>query len=462
MANISAPGIGSGLDVNAIVEAMMGVERIPLLRLEERKQNYEDQISGYGTLRSAVDSFKTAMDELASLDKFEIYKGTSSDDAVTTATADSNATAGSYQLTIDRLAEAHKMGSAGMVSATATFGGADAADALNITAGSSTFSIDTYNGGAGMTLAEIRDAINSHADNSSVSATIITGNNGDQQLSLTAKNSGFEERIQVNYSGAGNTSTLGLSTLNDDPNLPGTPMADLSKLDALFSVDGVTGITRASNSINDVIGGVSLELTGVGSSRIDIANDKDEVKNSIEGFVSGYNDLLTKIDQLSAINTGKLAGDSSLRRIISEFRSEINTAVSGGSLTMLSEVGVTTNKDTGKLELDETDFDTVMANNFADVAHLFGNATDGIAMRLADSADLMLQSSTGLIDIRSDGLKDSVRRLDNNILRMETLLENRENNYFKQYSTLDGLVSRMNSTGAYLVAQLSAMSNNNQ
>ncbi len=457
---ISAPGIGSGLDVTAIVNAMMGVERVPLLRLEDRKQNFEDQISGYGTLRSALDDFKTAMDDLSSLDKFEIYKANSSDEGVATATADSDAVAGSYQLTVDRLAQAHKMGSAGMVAPTTTFGGADPLDALNITAGSSTFSINTYNGGAGMTLAEISDAINADADNDSVSAAIITGNNGEQQLSLTSKNSGYDERIQASYAGAGDTSALNLTTLNIDPDVAGALLTDLSKLDALFSVDGVAGITRASNSINDVISGVTLELSSVGSSRIDIANDKDEVKKSIEGFVSGYNDLLTKIDQLGAVDTGKLAGDSSLRRIVAEFRSEINTAVAGGNLTMLSEVGITTNKDTGKLELDAADFDAAVANDFSDVAHLFGNATDGIAMRLADSADLMLQSSTGLIDIRSNGLQESVRRLDNNILRLEALLETRELNYFKQYSTLDGLVSKMNSTSDFLTAQLGAMSNN--
>ena len=49
---LSAPGIGSGLDINSIVDQLMAVEQIPLQRLQVKAGDYLAQISAYGQLRS--------------------------------------------------------------------------------------------------------------------------------------------------------------------------------------------------------------------------------------------------------------------------------------------------------------------------------------------------------------------------------------------------------------------------
>ena len=108
---ISAPGIGSGLDVGAIVDQLMAIERRPLNQLEADKQGLEAQLSTLGQLKSSLTSFQSALADLKTLDAFEVYTAESSDEAAFTATANSNAAPGLSTIEVLSLAEAHKMGS---------------------------------------------------------------------------------------------------------------------------------------------------------------------------------------------------------------------------------------------------------------------------------------------------------------------------------------------------------------
>ena len=57
MASITAPGIGSGLDVQSIVSQLMEIERQPLQRLQFKQTQLEAQISAYGQLNSTISTF---------------------------------------------------------------------------------------------------------------------------------------------------------------------------------------------------------------------------------------------------------------------------------------------------------------------------------------------------------------------------------------------------------------------
>ena len=70
-------------------------------------------------------------------------------------------------------------------------------------------------------------------------------------------------------------------------------------------------------------------------------------------------------------------------------------------------------------------------------------------------ADAFLTIETGLIDIRMDGLNDSINRFKDNQLQLEYRLERREVGLLSQFNAMDAIVAQMRSTGDYLTAQLS-------
>ena len=51
---LASTGIGSGLDVNAIVDKLMAVERRPLEALQAQQTQFKSKISAYGVLKSAL------------------------------------------------------------------------------------------------------------------------------------------------------------------------------------------------------------------------------------------------------------------------------------------------------------------------------------------------------------------------------------------------------------------------
>lgn len=111
---ISAPGIGSGLDVNGIVSQLMAAERLPLNALFTQEQTYNQKLSAFGQVRSALATFQTALQGLSSASKFQTLNATVSDTKVLSASASGSATPASYQLEVLQLAQQHKVASSGL------------------------------------------------------------------------------------------------------------------------------------------------------------------------------------------------------------------------------------------------------------------------------------------------------------------------------------------------------------
>ena len=119
---ISTPGLGSGLDVDAIVTKLMQVESQPLAVLDKRSQSYEAKVSALGALSGAVGTFQGSMAGLSSLSGFNQTTATSADTTVMVGNATSAATAGIYDVNVTQLAQAQTLATKGVVSATAAVG----------------------------------------------------------------------------------------------------------------------------------------------------------------------------------------------------------------------------------------------------------------------------------------------------------------------------------------------------
>lgn len=438
---ITAAGVGSGLDIENIVSQLMTLERQPLVALRQRESDTRAQISAYGTLKSAISSFQDAMKDLSTLDAFRVFNAESSDDAVMAASADSDAAGGIYNLEVKRLAQNHKMGSAQFAD-TATFGGG-AGDLITLTVGADSTTIDLS---TAQTLSEVRDAINSASDNPGVTATLINVGGGNQHLVLTADESGYEDRVQVAYGGAIDAGTFKFSTRNEDS--LGATLTDLAELDAAFSIDGFD-IVSSTNNVTSVVDGLNIELKGEGSATLNVSRDSASVQESAQAFVDAYNNVFSTIDSLQE---GELSGDSTLLSVERLMRGILNAAPTGltGAFSALSEVGIKTDRDSGLLTLNGSEFTDALDADFAGLAQLFANDDQGYAFRFDALAGSILDED-GLIDSREDGLNARVRRLENDQADLERRLDLRETALRREYTALDQLVGTLQSTSNFLL-----------
>lgn len=437
MASISSPGVGSGLDVQSIVTQLMALERRPLQTLQQSKSTLDAQLSGYGRFRSALSSFQTALNDLKSLDAFEIYSATSSNTDALTVTADSSAAIGTLDVQINRLAQAHKMGSQAIADKdTTTLGGAG--DQLTITVDGEDTVLDL----GSMTLTQIRDAIN-EAD-AGVTATLVSENATSHRLVLTSTETGSAKAMNLGFTGTLGTD-LGMATIND--------VGSLAELDAEIVVDNSYTITRGSNSINDAIDGLTLNLkqATTTAAHVTIERDNEAVAEAIQGFVDAYNAVRSTVTSLRG---KELKNDSTLRSIEASIQGVLNTPPTGltTSYTYLSQIGVSIQKD-GTMKLDSSVLEDAIASDFNGVAQVFANDDQGYVYRLDARLDDLL-ASDGLIDSREDGIKESQKTLNSRIDNLEYRLQLIEKRYRTQFAALDTLLGQMQGTSQFLLRQL--------
>lgn len=437
MASISSPGVGSGLDVQSIVNQLMALERRPLQTLQQSKSTLDAQLSAYGRFRSALSSFQTALNDLKSLDAFEIYSATSSNTDALTVTADSSAAIGTLDVQINRLAQAHKMGSQAIADKdTTTLGGAG--DQLTITVDGTATVLDL----GGMTLTQIRDTIN-EAD-AGVTATLVSENDTSHRLVLTSTETGSAKAMSLGFTGTLGTD-LGMATINN--------VGSLAELDAEIVVDNTYTITRGSNSIDDAIDGLTLNLKQetTTAANVTIERDTEAVAEAIQGFVDAYNAVRSTITSLRG---KELKSDSTLRSIEASIQDVLNTPPAGltTSYTYLSQIGVSIQKD-GTMKLDSSVLDDAIAADFNGIAEVFANDDQGYVYRLDARLDDLL-ASDGLIDSREDGIKASQKTLTTRIDSMEYRLELVEKRYRSQFTALDTLLGQMQGTSQYLLRSL--------
>jgi flagellar hook-associated protein 2 len=397
---ISAPGVGSNLDVNSIVSQLMTIERRPRTLLDSKEAGYQAQLSAYGQLRGVLSALQSAVRTLASPNRFDLRTASVGDSTVLSASASSAAANGSYEVGVTQIAQRQSLISAGQSSPTASIGtgaattltfefgtisGGTLADgvytgaafAQDGTVPSRTVTIDASNN----SLHGIRDAIN--AANVGVSASIVNdGGSAPYRLVLQSSEGGSARSLRIGVSG--DTALEGL--LAYDPSATQNLTQAVAAQDAKLTVNGVA-VTSPSNNVSGAIEGVGFVLTKAGTTTVTVGRDSASVTQLLQGFVKAYNDLNTLLRDLTRFDPqtnsrGLLLGDGTARGIQTQLRTALSSALSGSgdTLRLLSQVGVSFEKD-GSLSLDGGKLNQALSADAAGVARLFASgaaATDSL------------------------------------------------------------------------------------
>lgn len=476
---VAATGLGSGIDIEGLVSGLVNAERIPAeQRLLQRESKVTTLLSAFGTAKGSLSDLKASLASLNDLATYSKITATSSASSKVAVSATASAQASSYQVGVTNLAESQSFASTAYAS-TDTFG----TGTLTLTFGTPSYAgtdPDTYTGfvadatktavnvditSSNNTLEGLRDAIND-AD-AGVSASLLK--DGDNfRLLLTTDDTGVANSLQITSSsvasGAGDAATLDAFVFDTaTAGLEQTRAAE----DAAFSVNGLTGLTSASNTVTDAIDGVTLTLkdTTDTDAAITISANRGAITSAVDTFIEGYNSYIDLFNQLTDYNQeantrGALQGDFSARSIVSNVRSAVANTVPGlnGAYRSLIDIGITTDAE-GKLSLDSTVLNSALDADPDAVTGLFvdttynGTAVTGVAARLDTLLEDYLDSD-GILDARTDSLNDRLSRISDDrevIARRFELLETR---YRAQFNAMDSLLSNISATGDFLAQQL--------
>ncbi|KMQ75005.1 flagellar filament capping protein FliD [Marinobacter subterrani] len=394
MAGISSLGIGSGVLSSDLVDQLVAAERKPAEdRLTLETQKSEALLSAYGKLRSAVTELRLPMRQLSAADNLTAYSATSSNESVEVSLDNSKAGRGSYTVEVLTLAQAQSLASGTFADKDATTVGTGS---ITLKSGDSskTITID----GTNNTLQGLANEINESG--MGVTAGVIDTGNG-YRLVMSSEETGTANAVSltVNDDDGNNTDAVGLSQFafnGTTSNLTETVAAK----DSQVRINGIE-ISRSSNNIENVIDGLSFEVKEEGvTSVIKVERDLGAVADRVQSFVDKFNALQGTIDSLAGYDAeagrgGILNGDSTVRGIQNQLRNLLTRVVPGlenASVRTLADVGISTNPDTGGLELDRAKFEEKLAQNPDDVTALF--AEQG---RASDSQIEFVRSGTGTV-----------------------------------------------------------------
>ncbi|WP_339806122.1 flagellar filament capping protein FliD [uncultured Marinobacter sp.] len=381
MASISSLGIGSGVLTSDLVDQLVAAERRPTeQRLDRQTERSEALISAYGKLRSAVTELRLPMRQLGSADAMKSFSATSSGSNVEVSVDAGKAARGSYSLNVLGLAEAQALAS------TESFADRDATSVgqgtLSLQVGDKTteITIDSDND----TLQGLANAINEA--NAGVSAGVIDTGNG-YRLTLSSDETGAANAVKISATEvAGAEGLVRFAFDPADPTANASMTQTIEAADARLSINGVE-VTRATNTIENVVDGLTFNLTDLGKSTVKVEQDTGAVAERVQAFVDKFNELQGTIRELSSFNseTGQgsiLTGDSTVRTIQNELKSVLTSIIpglEGASVRSLADVGIGTDFRTGELQFDSQKFQQQLLANPDDVTALFaeqGRTTD--------------------------------------------------------------------------------------
>ncbi|MDZ3995143.1 flagellar filament capping protein FliD [Pseudomonas sp. Teo4] len=454
-ASITSLGVGSGLDLESILESLEESKTTSLLDpITAQEESVEAEISAYGTLTSALDALQTAAEALADASLYESLSTSISGSGVSVTTS-SEAVAGSYSIEVTQLAQAQSLATDGISDTSSTLG----TGTLTLQVGSDeaiSITLDSSNN----TLAGLRDAIN--AADAGVTATIVSdGSDSPYRLVLTSNSTGTEAQMTVSYS-SDDSSDLATSLFGYADG-SGNMTETVAAQDAELTINGIS-ITSQSNTVEEALQGVTLSLTATGSSQtLTIERDTDTILDAITDFVDAYNDFVATVDDLTAYDadsetSGELLGDSTTRRISTELASDIYNSIGSGTFTYLSQLGIALESD-GTLSIDEDTLESALEDNIDAVSEFFigSDGSSGFISRMTEDLDNYLDEDNGLIVAKTDSLESKLEQLEERYEEKQDLIDSEMERWREEFTELDTLISTLNSTADYLTTQFEAL-----
>lgn len=371
--SLSAPGVGSGLDVKAMVDALVKAEITPTqIRQDKRLLGVNTELSAVGQLKSTLANLQTSLTKLSDLTQFYNMKYSISDPDYFTATITPQTAKGTYQIEVEKLAQQHTLASnyltnTGSGSLTIDFGTYNS-DKTNFTPNTSAAAITINIAPGSDSLIAVRDAINN--TNSGVTASIVKDSQGSR-LTITSSKTG--ENYAMRISGD-------ITALNYDPTVAVNSLTEtIAAQDSTVKINGLT-LTQGTNQLEDAIAGMTLNLKKADENKVitlTVDDNKEQLTGLINEFIKQYNEAITFLTNLTGYNSetkqsGVFQGDPQFRSLKLSLNKWATSPLSNNSpIKSLADLGIITNKKTGLLEVKQDQYKKALDSNYKDIGALF-------------------------------------------------------------------------------------------
>ncbi|MBV7256989.1 flagellar filament capping protein FliD [Pacificimonas sp. WHA3] len=380
---LASLGAGSGLNTSAIVAGLVAAERDPAIaRLNGQREEAEARISALGQVRAGVSAFSQALSALGNSGVLGVLPRLSNDDLASITRVDDGPAVGNISFSIEQLAARQSTASSGFASSDAAIG----TGSLTITFGNVTG--DGNGSISGFTADADREALvlNVTESDGTLDGVARLINEANEGISATVVNDGNEARLILK----GAEGEIRGFTVDVAADVPGSDLEKLSfnvgnaqlslqssAANAILDVEGVT-VTRDSNSIDDLVAGVRLDLNKAEPGTkitLDNAYDVEELTLGIRNFVGAFNEVQGLLSELGGgigpDNAGPLAGSQALRAITAELRG-LTTQLLGDGIgpSRLADIGISSTRN-GQLVVDNTRLSALASSDPASISDLF-------------------------------------------------------------------------------------------
>lgn len=466
MATISSLGIGSGLDLNGLLDQLNAAERGKLAPIKRQQQSHQAKISAYGKLQSALNKLQESAAKLNDPKFFQSVSSNVTGSGVKAA-ASGEAQPGRFDVKVQSLARAQSLATGGFAEA-ARFD----AGSLKIELGGRDTPLDIKIA-ANSSLKDIRDQINaakgaSAPPSSTMAARSILPVGADQHQDRYRSR---RDRHALRAGGRWYRCTLRLRAAyarRRGRRIPGgicRPAPDRCRRQCQPAGERYRH-RQPDQSRGRRHPGVTLDLeevTGDGSkTTVVVERNTLAIREAVGGFVKAYNDLRKTVGELTMFNAdtgaaGELLGDGALRTVESRLRGVLSGGVGEGQFRMLSDIGISLQRD-GTLKLDEQKMSGIVASDPQALSAFFAgeDKSGGLAGRLGDTLDQVLRDR-GLLDNAKRGLESRISGLKDRYERMERSIEQTIQRYRVQFGQLDAMIANMNQVSDYLFQQFDIM-----
>ena len=303
---ISVDGITSGIDTSSLISELSTAYGAPKDLIEAEVADYEALQSAMSELSGLLGEVSSALESIEDVEDFRSFSVAYPETDALIAEADGDAVAGVYSVEIDALATSELEVSQGFSDLSTL--GVIAEGTLDVTYAGVTTSItvDSTNSSLVELAADIDDI-------DGVSAYVM--NTGDASTP-------YRLVVQGEDTGSSNTVEIDTAGLTGGGSVP-TFTEQTAASDASLSINGIA-VTSESNTVDDSITGLSLELTGTTSQAIDVTVGLDAagMEEKVQTFIDAYNAVIDYVDtnsnaadEESGIAAGVFNGDSSVRWI---------------------------------------------------------------------------------------------------------------------------------------------------
>ncbi len=361
-ATTSVAGLASGIQYNDIIDAMVKADRASTAVMETRQATFQSRLDAVRSLNTKLLSYQL---DLAALNKPSLYTGrtaSSSNTGVLTATTTSAASTGTYQFDVTSVAKVHQLATVAQPSSTGNLG----AGGISIQIGTGAVTQVAISAGSS-SLTAIAQAIN--AQGIGVNASVLN-DSGGARLLLTSRDTGTANAITISGDNALSGLFTGVTTVQ-------------TATDATVRIgsgSGAISVTQSGNTFANIVQGVTLTAVANGTSTVAIGSDTGGVKSAVQDFVDGYNSIVQFMKDNAAYDStankaGVLFSEGDVRGAFNSLTQSLLQAVPNRPLNLstLSSIGVSIDRDTGKLALDADALQTKLAADPAGVARLFTN-----------------------------------------------------------------------------------------